>query len=238
MRSPLTQKQIEKEKRELYFKEAILNAFQTEGKQVIQETEEFKANEIHPTQESREEFWRRLNRARRITKWKRRTILVARRACYCLLAFLVAGGIVITAVPPVRAKIGELLTSWNKGTENTVNLPNGLKWDSVGAGYPTYLPVGYEVVNVTLSESVIQIQYSNGEKVLFYLRQSGDAAGLTDHEELDRAEKVPIGEKTGYYTAKDGFSSLIWNDEKNACFHTLQGDLPIEELVRIARSVQ
>lgn len=240
MRKPLTQKRIEQEKRDLYFKESILNAFQAEGQRLVRETEGFRANGIHPARETRDELWRRLNRARRIAKIKRRTVLAARRACYCLLAFFVAGGVVITAVPPVRATVAQFLTRLDTAGPNIAINFEGERADAyqnlAGIHFPQYLPEGDSFKNASTLDDVTQVEFSSEEnESLFFLQQRHKAAGQADGENLDDAMEVMVGSRPGYYTEKDGAALLLWDD--GTYLYTLQGTIPKEELIEVGESV-
>ena len=107
---------------------------------------------------------------------------------------------------------------------------------------PTWLPEGYEEVEVWDPGGVYKITYENAEGQSLTLRciSPNTSAVSMDNEHSDYSEITINGSKAYLLVSNaEGWqSSLIWTNEENSVMFILRGYISAEDLIRMAESVR
>ena len=144
--------------------------------------------------------------------------------------------VLICSVSAFRNKALEILINIS-GETASINLDTGVYLSWSGTNYPTYVPEGYELVSVSLTDDIKQMEFRNNEnKSLYFMQQSNKVTGMIDSENLQEQEEIVIGDTIGYYSYKNGVSVMTWDYRDN--IYSLQGEIGKDEMVLIAVSTQ
>ena len=149
---------------------------------------------------------------------------------------MILSTVLICSVSAFRNKALEILINIS-GETASINLDTGVYLSWSGTNYPTYVPEGYELVSVSLTDDIKQMEFRNNEnKSLYFMQQSNKVTGMIDSENLQEQEEIVIGDTIGYYSYKNGVSVMTWDYRDN--IYSLQGEIGKDEMVLIAVSTQ
>jgi hypothetical protein len=99
--------------------------------------------------------------------------------------------------------------------------------------YPDYLPKGYEYTNASIAGTAKSIAFQNEKKAILLLTQepSDGAEILVDKEGAESGE-TSIQGNSAFWTAKDGETTLMWN--QYGILFMLYGPADLNEMIKIA----
>ena len=231
----MTKNQKPIEKYDILLKAALLQQMEQEEK--IFEQEKIKLTEQYsPTDEQRQKFYEQYLSKNRKTKIAKRIGRYAVRTAACLFIMMILSTVLICSVSAFRNKALEILININ-GESASINLDTGVYLSWSGTNYPTYVPEGYELVSVSLTDDIKQMEFRNNEnKSLYFMQQSNKVTGMIDSENLQEQKEIVIGNTIGYYSYKNGVSMMTWDYRDN--IYSLQGEIGKDEMVLIAVSTQ
>jgi len=162
---------------------------------------------------------------------------IAYAAACLLLVVIIAAPLAIAHVGPIRTRVIRLLVDINDRYAS-VSLeeisppvpPEGWK----GEYYLGYLPEGFELSYTNELQMYVEYCDTYGRIIKFL------ECGLTEIDNVDSEDAlinvVQAGGQKATIIEKDGKTRMIWaNDEKR---FVIVANLPIEEVMRIAESVQ
>ena len=170
---------------------------------------------------------------------------VLRTAAVLLLALSLTAGAVLWASPAVRvwaAELARMLMVWTDVSADFLfHGGDGAETD-LSCWRPTWLPEGYEEVEVWDPGGVYKITYENAEGQSLTLRciSPNTSAVSMDNEHSDYSEITINGSKAYLLVSNaEGWqSSLIWTNEENSVMFILRGYISAEDLIRMAESVR
>lgn len=231
----MTKNQKPIEKYDILLKAALLQQMEQEEK--IFEQEKIKLTEQYsPTDEQRQKFYEQYLSKNQKTKIAKRIGRYAVRTAACLFVMMILSTVLICSVSAFRNKALEILINIS-GETASINLDTGVYLSWSGTNYPTYVPEGYELVSVSLTDDIKQMEFRNNEnKSLYFMQQSNKVTGMIDSENLQEQEEIVIGDTIGYYSYKNGVSVMTWDYRDN--IYSLQGEIGKDEMVLIAVSTQ
>lgn len=167
----------------------------------------------------------------------------ARTAAMVTLALLVSFGSVM-AIPTARAYVEKSFTRWSDktftvSTAGDQDIRTRLEAEQWRLAY---IPEGYteSVGKSTLADHLICYTSKDGDPIYFTVRSTN-----TDHELVfstfrTTPEIITLNGHDAYVfeSERDGFiSNLVWFDSKQEYMFHLIGDLPMEELLEMAKSL-
>ncbi len=162
-------------------------------------------------------------------------------ACLLLVVSLSAATILATS-----AQAREWVARWivrENDTHISYDFQGPAPADQMAAWAPTYLPEGYTQTRYNDLENLVDIFYGtdNPEMQIHFSYQrlaSGEGENL-DNEHYTTSDIFINGIYGQLYTASDNYPNMIvWFDESAGYSFFLAAQLPVNELVKIAESVQ
>ena len=117
--------------------------------------------------------------------------------------------------------------------QKSFDVPNG--WE--GMYYPTYIPDGFEVINVeNLSEQIFLISFENkNNEYLTFEEMTEDAESNIDTENA-RVYYTEIHGNTALVSAKADLTIVSWNEQNRILSVVFDGDVE-EDALKVAKSV-
>lgn len=172
----------------------------------------------------------RVKRFQAAIKWARRSVAVI------IASVLVVSGALAT-VPEVRAAVKAVIVEWfgqfTKFTSGREALQETQEWE------PSYVPDGFteDERYGDFGRRTIRYSDADGKAMTFTYISQSDSVSL-DNEERSFSNIEMAG--VTYYTfeaeTSDKESSIIWDSDEYR--FTVSGQLPVEELLKIAESVK
>ena len=170
---------------------------------------------------------------------------VLRTAAVLLLALSLTAGAVLWASPAARvwaAGLARMLMVWTDVSADFLFHGGDAAETDLSCWRPTWLPEGYEEVEVWDPGGVYKITYENAEGQSLTLRciSPNTSAVSMDNEHSDYSEITINGSKAYLLVSNaEGWqSSLIWTNEENSVMFILRGYISAEDLIRMAESVR
>ena len=117
--------------------------------------------------------------------------------------------------------------------QNAFDVPNG--WE--GMYYPTYIPDGFEVINVeNLSEQIFLISFENkNNEYLTFEEMTEDAESNIDTENA-RVYYTEIHGNTALVSVKADLTIVSWNEQNRILSVVFDGEME-EDALKVAKSV-
>ena len=170
---------------------------------------------------------------------------VLRTAAGLLLVLSLTAGAVLWASPAARvwaAELARMLMVWTDVSADFIFHGGDAAETDLSCWRPTWLPEGYEEVEVWDPGGVYKITYENAEGQSLTLRciSPNTSAVSMDNEHSDYSEITINGSKAYLLVSNaEGWqSSLIWTNEENSVMFILRGYISAEDLIRMAESVR
>ena len=170
---------------------------------------------------------------------------VLRTAAGLLLALSLTAGAVLWASPAARvwaAGLARMLMVWTDVSADFLFHGGDAAATDLSCWRPTWLPEGYEEVEVWAPGGIYKITYENAEGQSLTLRciSPNTSAVSMDNEHSDYSEITINGSKAYLLVSNaEGWqSSLIWTNEENSVMFILRGYISAEDLIRMAESVR
>ena len=170
---------------------------------------------------------------------------VLRTAAGLLLVLSLTAGAVLWASPAARvwaAGLARMLMVWTDVSADFLFHGGDAAETDLSCWRPTWLPEGYEEVEVWDPGGVYKITYENAEGQSLTLRciSPNTSAVSMDNEHSDYSEITINGSKAYLLVSNaEGWqSSLIWTNEENSVMFILRGYISAEDLIRMAESVR
>lgn len=162
-------------------------------------------------------------------------------ACLLLTAAVTLGGVMAVS-PAVRAWVLRVVMEWDDTVAtfrfggSTDEQVNGAQWT------PSYVPDGYEVVDVWERNRSVTITYENekGEWIDYSCTPLEDGFAFdVDNEHSDLHEITVNGLKaTLMISNTEGYNNyLLWTNEEQGTAHLIISKIDSREMVRMAESV-
>ena len=169
---------------------------------------------------------------------------VLRTAAGLLLVLSLTAGAVLWASPAARvwaAGLARMLMVWTDVSADFLFHGGDAAETDLSCWRPTWLPEGYEEVEVWDPGGVYKITYENAEGQSLTLRciSPNTSAVSMDNEHSDYSEITINGSKAYLLVSNaEGWqSSLIWTNEENSVMFILRGYISAEDLIRMAESI-
>ena len=165
---------------------------------------------------------------------KTKKYLYLRRAVACILICMSIGFVCLMAAPNVRATVWESVVTFY---EKYLKIDFGAdKGEQIGDFYAGYIPDGF--VRTEEFETILQntYQYENGSQIfcINYFNISNNNLDL--YQEQGTPYPVRINEQEAYWIDyNNGTVSVVW--QINNCNIVIEGNIPLEELVKIAENI-
>ena len=170
---------------------------------------------------------------------------VLRTAAGLLLVLSLTAGAVLWASPAARvwaAELARMLMVWTDVSADFLFHGGDAAATDLSCWRPTWLPEGYEEVEVWAPGGIYKITYENAEGQSLTLRciSPNTSAVSMDNEHSDYSEITINGSKAYLLVSNaEGWqSSLIWTNEENSVMFILRGYISAEDLIRMAESVR
>jgi hypothetical protein len=104
---------------------------------------------------------------------------------------------------------------------------------------PAYIPDGYEVSNISSSESIKKLIFSNKQEAnsfIMYTECSPSNSIAVDSENASLVKTVYINGKIGTLVVKNSIATVGW--EMNGCLFLVETPISTEEAIKIAEGVK
>lgn len=157
----------------------------------------------------------------------------AGRAACVFAAVVVVSATAVLGVDAWRLKLMNFFFApSNPGTNISFNDNGGTTYsdDYVRLGY---VPMGFQVVDSTVTEQSNLIIFQNAEKYFYFDISSVDVHMNVDTENAV-IENVTINGHNGILSLKEETSILVWYDDNNV--YTISGNISKDEILKIAKS--
>lgn len=169
---------------------------------------------------------------------------VLRTAAGLLLVLSLTAGAVLWASPAARvwaAELARMLMVWTDVSADFLFHGGDAAETDLSCWRPTWLPEGYEEVEVWDPGGIYKITYENAEGQSLTLRciSPNTSAVSMDNEHSDYSEITINGSKAYLLVSNaEGWqSSLIWTNEENSVMFILRGYISAEDLIHVGESV-
>ena len=119
-------------------------------------------------------------------------------------------------------------------------LADRLKDANMPVYFPKYVPEGYSIADIEVSNKKIKFELHNNDSyILIYqnILNSYNAKFQLDSENADIEEEIQVNGEKAYYILKNGESSLFFFDNNNY-YVIINNSLPKKEIIRIAESFE
>lgn len=240
--------QLIKEYNEILLKLALHDYVEQEGKRLYKENENLKENpEYQPSPESEKKFLLMVDRE--IRKMRIRSIVKnTPKHLNKVASILVIAGFLfavsVLTVDAFRESVIKFMMSMQKEytsirfadtKHNTEG--EGMYVDWSNAYSPAYIPPDYKISNLTNTEMVKNIEYTNDSGVKIWFSQMEQGATLNiDTENAQKVEDISINDNKGILVLKDGLVTIVWHNEEY--LFSLFSEIDEKELIKIANSVK
>jgi hypothetical protein len=161
---------------------------------------------------------------------------IARRVLYAAAAALIAFNLLLLTVPAVRASAGEAIVDFfdkfaifaqNENPNETFNA--SLK--------PKYIPEGYTEISAAATGGIVMTIYENNDDILSFAYASDSDLMQVNNESVDYSEVVYGGVSYSVFTANSsGYANMVVWDKDGLRF-SVDGNIPTDELIKMAESV-
>lgn len=188
--------------------------------------------------ECSESFERKINRLfhrEKVLLYGRASLVWMKRVAICAMVGIMILFVSCAAVKPLREKIVNAVVEWY--TEYVAVYFESNTSDPMLKRL-TYVPEKYIIVQDIGFEDYIFVRYKDdkGNLITFTCKPVGEDVTLYDLER-HTVETVMIHEKSGLYFKGENESSIItW--EEDGVTYTISGDLPKEELLKMAENIK
>ena len=214
---------------EALFRQAVIDNFDAEIAAIppIEELEK-----MYPPTARREAQRKKLFRA----EWQQRVLNPLLRRVVIILVVLgtMLCGVLLTE-PEVRAAVGDTMVKWYDGFTEILGIQSA---DENGMFEPLYLPEGYEQKRVMEIEEITRIEYVDAAgSPLFFSFVSAVRAFNVDND-FTEYDALDTGVLYHIFQPEDSsmFGKVIWENMEHSFL--IEGCVPMEELIRMAKSVQ
>ena len=188
-----------------------------------------------------EAFQQRMRQMTARRKWGYYTLFgtAGRRVASILVALLVATSVATISVDAIREPVTRFFIRVFR-THTVIHVDNDnipVDESEMVLHAPTYIPEGYNLEQEETMDSVYNIIYSTSAgKIIKYTQFWESDFSSNINTENTEYTQIVIGDYQGVTYTKNGFTSVMfWNHE----YHfTLSGDLAIEELMKVASSIE
>ena len=204
------------------------------------------AGEFDPSPESVRRFDRALNsafRKRAIVDTVKKAYRSMNKAAVFIVAFVLLSATTVLAVENLRHGMLNFLlgfeqeyTSLRLDPDKGNNIIGDNIYVSWTGGYvPSYIPEGYEIANIALTEGVKSILFRNSEGMFIsYSEYSEDTITNLDTEDA-KTSYVKVNNYDAMLVEKDGVTSIAWSDGHR--MFVIISMLESSELIEVANNV-
>ena len=239
---------ITEEYEDRLFELVMQDVAEKEGKMILEEYESYKNDpEYMPSNESIAKFTKLLDqelKKSRKGKKKRRNSRIMSRIAVAALAILVVFFSAVLSVRAFRVQVLNFLinveskyTSVQLG-DNGNDGNQGLAVNWTNAYVPTYIPDGFEITNVSNTDAVKTIIYTNKKDnslTIIYSEYTSGGTVAIDTEGTSTVQKIKINGNDGTFSIKNDTVTISWIMDGR--LFSVQGQLSQEEAEKLADSV-
>lgn len=167
--------------------------------------------------------------------------ILARAAAVLLMIFAVGMPVAIATVPPVRARVMELMfeierqytrVALREKAGGAAEAPEG--WQ--GLYYPGFVPQGYSLIDIVGGQPAQNAGYQNSHGDWLYFSEMKDSTSIRLDTENAEKKFILIGGKPGMLVKKDSRSMVTWS-ENDRYFLIIADDMSAETVLEMAESV-
>jgi hypothetical protein len=163
----------------------------------------------------------------------------ARKLAYAAAMILVVFNLLVLSVPAVRAAAGQAVVSFFEKFANfnqTVSSQTG----SFDTGFrPKFVPNGFNEISCSITDSIVTIIYCNEfDEMISFVYASDTDLLQVNSEDVDYVEIVSNNIAYYLFTANsdDYVNMIVW--DKDGLRYSVDGNIPLNELLMIAESVE
>ena len=188
-----------------------------------------------------EEFLERMRRMIARHRWGYYALFgtVGRRVASILVALLIAATTATVSVEALREPVLRFFAEvFERFT--VIFVEKDVPTEAVGEMElyaPTYVPDGYEVAQEMATDRLYRVVYVNNkmDKINYVQRWSSDI-NYTVNTEGTEYSKIMVGKYPGVIYTNKGIVAITFGDGTYS--YTLTGNIPKEELIKIAKSIK
>lgn len=230
------------------FELVMQDVAEKEGKMLLEEYESYKNDpEYMPSKESIVKFTKlldqELKKSRKVKK-KRSISRVMSKVAVAALAVIIVFSSAMLTIHAFRVQVLNFLinveskyTSVRLGDDGDAG-NQGLAVSWTNAYVPTYVPVGFEITNVSSTDAVKTIIYTNHKDnsltIIYREYTSGNTVAI-DTEGSSTVQKIKINGNEGTFSIKNDTVTISWTMDGR--LFSVQGQLSREEAEKLADSV-
>lgn len=231
------------------FRLIMNNAAEQEGKLLYEENERLKNGpEYLPSQEDIKRFAKLLDSQLKKTKKTpkiHRVLKILSKTAAALIAIIVIFSAMMLTVQGFRVRVLNFLisiepkyTSFQLEDNNADQDNRKLTVNWTNTYVPTYIPQGYEVANISYSESIKKIVFNNQDNnsTIIYTEYKSMNSVAIDTEDASLIETKNINGQDGTLIVKGSMTAVVWILDNH--LYTVQGQISTEEAVKIAEGVK
>lgn len=187
-----------------------------------------------------------INSHKRKEKYKK-LLSISKRVAIILIIFILLSSITIMGVEAFRIKFFNIITEYKEKytrfrfQDENINLDknesNKSNVKSSNLIYTlTYIPEGYELLDMQEAGKLYRADYINKDKKLTFIQSKIDRTNTAMDTENAHTINIVVAGNEGYFIEREGINSLIWqNNEK---VFTIHGALEEEELIKIGEGIK
>ena len=165
------------------------------------------------------------------------TYAVLRKIAACILICLSVGFAALMAIPTVRASVWDSVVSfYEKYIKFDFNVA-AIGEETIGDYTLRYVPDGFVRTSAVETPLKNVYMYENGQYIFAIRYHYSEDNRITYDDENGKLYMIDINGTDGYLVEYfDGTSALVWR-HNNAVF-TVDGDIPVREIVKIAEKIK
>ena len=242
-------KKLNEEYEDGLFRLIMNDVAEKEGKRLFEENEQLKKDPANlPSSEDVKRFGKLLDSNTKSIKKYHVNCHVSktfRKIAVAMITIIVIFHVLMVTVQAFRIRVMNFLISIEpKYTSIQLENAGGGQNDGrllvnwANSYVPAYIPEGYEVNNVSCSDSVKKIIYKKqgDDSSIIYTEYESINSIAIDTENASRIETVKINGRDGTLSVKDSVTSVVW--EMDNRLFTVQGRISMDEAVKIAEGVK
>ena len=163
---------------------------------------------------------------------------VGKRVAIIILAILITLTATTFGVEAIRKSVIEFITeTFEKFTKISVQNDESDSYAVLVKTSPQYIPEGYVSTEESSTDTVYRVVYTDaGGSIIDYTQQINYGVFYNIDTEDIEYEKIIVNSFDGIKYVKNGINSVVFADE--TYMYTINGQVPFDELIKMARSIK
>ncbi len=157
-------------------------------------------------------------------------------AAAVLIIFILTNSFLVVTVEAYRTRVFKIITTiYNTFTSIITETDDVPFNESPEFTEPSYVPDGFEVINIINTGITRKIDYKNRERILIYKQSALTSSELRIDTEGTEIKEIKVGKYNINYVFNKGMYNAYWFDHEYS--YLISGEISFEELIKIIESV-